>query len=862
MARRRPVVIDLFAGGGGASEGIRRALGRCPVVAVNHNPAAIEMHAANHPSTLHLTESVFATKPKIAAAGREVDLLWASPDCFPAGTLVLTEWGYRPIEDVRVGDMVLTHRGRWRPVTSVLSSSKPTFEVRGHGHHGLRVSGEHPFWTRTRQKRRVRQSPSGPSRTETTWAEPRWTKANALMAGHYWACPIRLDPLAVPWIVGRPLPLDERLWWLVGRYLADGWTRLTDHHAELVITCGRHEVESLRPLLNRWPRAGRRAATGELAWHERETSTAYQFTASHRGLVGWLRSEFGHLAHGKTIPGWVYGMPAAHRRALLDGYISGDGWDRGDIVEATTVSKPLAFGIRTLAASLGHVPAVYLRANSDVIQGRPVDARDAYHLRWRHHVDEAHAQHHSDDLHLFTPIRAVGAPGQAEPVFNISVADDESYVAEGVVVHNCTHFSRAKGGKPRSKEIRSLAWVVVEWARDVAPRVICLENVREFRQWGPLDENDVPIKARAGETFREFVRALEGEGYVVEWRLLVAADYGAPTSRERLFLVARRDGLPIRWPEPTFGPGRDHPWRTASEIIDWSIPCPSIFGRRRPLADATLRRIAQGMYRYVLGPKARPFIVGLTHGGRVYDSGEPLRTITTANGSEFAAISPVVAPILIQTGYGEAPGQSPRALDIGAPLGTVVSSGKHALVAAFLAKHYGGVVGQDLERPLGTVTAIDHHSVVAAHVTKFYGTATAGAPIDEPLPTITSGGGRGGGKAGLVAAFLTKWYSQGGNHQGVDKPLDTIVSKDRFGLVTVDIAGEPWAVVDIGLRMLQPRELARAQGFPDSYVLTGTKAEKIERIGNSVCPPVVEALVRANFEGVEMPEIQPGLWAA
>ncbi len=863
VSRRRPVVIDLFAGGGGASEGIRRALGRCPVVAVNHDPAAIMMHAANHPSTLHLTESVFATKPKTAAAGREVDLLWASPDCFPAGTLVLTESGYRPIEEVRVGDMVLTHRGRWRPVTSLLSSSKPTFEVRGHGHHGLRVSGEHPFWTRTRQKRRVRQSPVGTSRTETTWAEPRWTKADELMVGHYWACPLRLEPLAVPWIVGRSLPLDERLWWLVGRYLADGWTRLTDDRAELVITCGLHEVEGLRPLLNRWPRAGRRAATGELAWHERETSTAYQFTTNHRGLVGWLRSEFGHLAYGKTLPGWVYGMPAEHRRALLDGYISGDGWDHGDFVEATTVSRPLAFGVRTLAASLGHVPAVYRRANSDVIQGRSVEARDAYQLRWRHQVADAHAQHHADDLHLFTPIRAVGTPGPAEPVFNLSVADDESYVVEGVVVHNCTHFSKAKGGKPRSKEIRSLAWVVVDWAREVQPRVIMLENVREILGWGPLDQNDQPIKARAGETWREFVAALEGAGYRVEWRVLKAADYGAPTTRERLFLVARRDGLPIQWPEPSHGPGRAHPWRSAAECIDWSIPCPSIFERKKPLADATQKRIAEGLRRYVLGPKARPFLVGLTHGGRLYDAEEPLRTITTANGGEFAAVSPVVAPVLVQSGYGEREGQAPRVLDIGAPLGTVVAGGaKHALVAAFLAKHYGGVVGQDLERPLGTVTAIDHHSLVAAHLTKYYGSARAGSPVTDPLPTVTAGGGRGGGKAALVAAFLTKWYSGGGTSQAVDRPLDTIVAKARFGLVTVDIAGEPWAVVDIGLRMLAPRELARAQGFPDSYVLTGTKAQQIERIGNSVCPPVVEALVRANFHGVEMPAVQPMLWEA
>lgn len=496
-----------------------------------------------------------------------------------------------------------------------------------------------------------------------------------------------------------------------------------------------------------------------------------------------------------------------------------------------------------------------------------------------------HAANHPSTLHL------------VESVFNVR----PKATAAGREIDllwaspDCTHFSRAKGAVPRSKEIRSLAWVVVDWAREVRPRIIMLENVPEFATWGPLDDDGLPIRERAGETFLEFIRALEVQGYAVEWRSLVAADYGAPTTRKRLFLVARRDGLPIRWPEPTHGPRRAHPHRSAAECIDWSIPCPSIFERRKPLAEATQRRIAEGLWRYVLGPNARPFLVGLTHGGRLYDVDEPLRTVTTANGGEFAAVSPMVAPVvvanntnnvarpvtapvptvttggrnmlvspvLIQAGYGERAGQAPRVLDVNAPLGTVVAGGgKHALVAAWLAKHYGGVVGHGVDRPIGTVTAIDHHSLVAAHLTKFHGSALAGSPVDAPHPTITAGGGKGGGHAGLVAAFLTKFYSQGGRSQAADRPLDTVVSKARFGLVTVDLDGEPWAVVDIGLRMLQPRELARAQGFADSYVLTGTKAQQIERIGNSVCPPVVEALVRAQFDGVDLPVSQPTLWEA
>ena len=243
--------------------------------------------------------------------------------------------------------------------------------------------------------------------------------------------------------------------------------------------------------------------------------------------------------------------------------------------------------------------------------------------------------------------------------------------------------------------------------------------------------------------------------------------------------------------------------------------------------------------------KRRPFLVNLSHGGRVEPLDAPARTITaTPKGGDRA----LVAPTLVQTGYGERAGQAPRVLDLGAPLGTVVADGqKHALVAAFLAKHYGGVVGQPIDRSIGTVTGVDHHGLVSAHLTKFYGSSAAGQALDEPAPTVTAGGNRGGGHAGLVAAFLTKFYGTGGQHQRVDEPLHTVPTVDRFGLVTVDLDGEPWVIADIGMRMLQPRELARAQGFDDSYVLTGTKREQVARIGNSVCPPVARALAEAQL---------------
>lgn len=453
---------------------------------------------------------------------------------------------------------------------------------------------------------------------------------------------------------------------------------------------------------------------------------------------------------------------------------------------------------------------------------------------------------------------------------------------------DCGHFSKAKGGKPLNKKIRGLAWVVPRVMGQRRPEVSVVENVIEFMDWGPLNKHGKPNKNKKGQHFRKWLRQIRALGAEVEHRILDAADYGAPTHRKRLFVIARLDGLPIVWPEPTHGPGRAHPYRTAAECIDWTIPVPSIFGRTLkdgtpdPLAEATQRRIAEGLKRFVF-ENQRPFIVSVNHGrdvNRSRDAGLPMPTITSHNG--FA----VVAPTLVQTGYGERPGQTPRALDIQAPLGTVVACGvKHALVTAWLAKHYTGVVGHLPTRPIGTITTVDHHSVVtacltkyhgetegrvragqpvdeplhtidtaprfgvvAAHLTKFYGSAKAGQTVERPAPTITATGQH----IGLVAAFCVKYYGQGVG-QPVSEPLHTIVTKARFGLVTIDIDGQTYALVDIGLRMLTPRELARCQGFDERYQLVGTQAEQVAAVGHSVSPPLAEAIVRSNYPHAVVP---------
>jgi DNA (cytosine-5)-methyltransferase 1 len=466
---------------------------------------------------------------------------------------------------------------------------------------------------------------------------------------------------------------------------------------------------------------------------------------------------------------------------------------------------------------------------------------------------------------------------------------------------DCKHFSKAKGGAPVKKEIRGLAWVAIRYAATVKPKVIMLENVEEFVTWGPLATDGRPCPKNKGRTFSSFVNALRRLGYQVDWRELRACDYGAPTIRKRLFLIARCDGQPIVWPDPTHGDPaseavkakRLKPWRTAAEIIDWSLPCPSIFTRKKPLAENTLRRIARGIQRYVL-ESSEPFLVKVNHGydnfrGQSLD--EPLQTITSklgtgivvptlapfitehANGStqrNMPADAPlrticaqvkgghfaVVSPTLVQVGYGERKGQAPRAPGLDKPLGTVVAGGgKHALVAAFLAKHYGGNYtgpGSSLESPLPTATTVDHNALVTSSLVKLRNNCI-GQDLRAPVHTLTTGG-----HMGVVRAFLLKYYGTG-DGQPLQEPLHTVTTKDRHALVM--IKGEPYEIVDIGMRMLEPHELFAAQGFPADYIHDRTaggkklsKAAQVRMCGNSVCPPVAAALVRANLSAQQLGE--------
>ncbi|MEI8599943.1 DNA cytosine methyltransferase [Shewanella sp. PP-Sp27a-2] len=429
---------------------------------------------------------------------------------------------------------------------------------------------------------------------------------------------------------------------------------------------------------------------------------------------------------------------------------------------------------------------------------------------------------------------------------------------------DCKHFSKAKGSKPVSKEIRGLAWVTVRWAMMVRPRVLMLENVEEFKTWGPVIECPVteamrPCPERKGETFNAFVsmlstgidaehpalaecvetlglldtaKLMKGLGYKVEWRELRACDFGAPTIRKRLFMIARCDGQPIVWPEPTHGApnseavksGKLQPWRTAAECIDWSLPCRSIFGRKKPLAENTMKRIAKGIQKFVFDAK-EPFIVpqnvtlapfitehANASNQRNMPVDEPLRTICAeVKGGHFAVVQPVLA-------------------------------------AANICKHYGGNYsgsGDDLNNPLPTVTTVDHNALITSHMIKLRGT-NLGFAMDEPAHTITAGGLH----LGEVRAFFIKYYGNEQDGVACNEPLHTITTNDRFGLVM--IKGEPYQIIDIGMRMLEPHELFACQGFNPEYIISNyngksTKKQQVARVGNSVPPPFAEALTRANL---------------
>ena len=411
---------------------------------------------------------------------------------------------------------------------------------------------------------------------------------------------------------------------------------------------------------------------------------------------------------------------------------------------------------------------------------------------------------------------------------------------------DCTHHANAKGSKPLSTKRRSLAYSVVRWAREVQPQFIFVENVREFEGWGPLDNQGRPDKAKAGRSFKAWVRKICSFGYVAEWKLLTAADFGAPTTRTRLFMVFRRDGRPVVWPTPSHGAGRPQPWRSAAEVIDWNDLGRSIFDRAKPLADATLRRVVVGIEREVAG--GEPFLVKYYGTGTPAAVADPLDTITTRD--RFA----LVTPFLVKYHGGSKAHQAERTHALREPLRTLDTSNRFALVAPVIVRHNGGENGHQpaprkVGAPLGAVTTRNQDSLVTAHLmragylVKLYGTSTT-ADVRKPLPTVTTGGGKGGGHLAAVQALLRKFGTAPKAQRDLFSPLEP-------GMVVID--GEVWVIVDIFFRMLRPHELFKANGFRADYIIAPdldgkpmSLGKQTELVGNSVSPPPACALITSN----------------
>ncbi len=462
-----------------------------------------------------------------------------------------------------------------------------------------------------------------------------------------------------------------------------------------------------------------------------------------------------------------------------------------------------------------------------------------------HEANHPDTRHYVEDVFDIDPVEACGGRSVGLAWFS----------------PDCKHFSKAKGGKPVDKKIRGLAWVVHRWASAVRPRVIILENVEEFETWGPLTPDNKPCPKRRGLTFRRWKKGLEGMGYRVEMRVLRACDYGAPTIRKRLFIIARCDGRPIVWPEPTHCDPKEakarglKPWPTAADCIDWSLPCPSIFERKRPLAENTMRRIARGIKRYVIDAE-EPFIVNTRNGERggqrprVRGVDEPYWTVTS-QGSQGALVTPYITEHANASNQRNMPADEPVRTQC-----AQVKGGHFALVSAFLTKFRTGSTGSAMSEPVHTITAgpkvrpagAPHAmGIVTSHMVKLKGTCRDGQPTDTPMPTVQAGGLH----IAEVRALLFKYY---GNEEGgidITDPMHTIPTKDRFGLVMVK--GVLHRIVDIGMRMLAPHELYKAQGFPESYRIdiefNGkplSKSAQVRMCGNSVVPMLAKALVEAN----------------
>ena len=771
MTPREINTVDLFCGAGGATTGLELALERLGLrhkgLAINHWRVAVDTMTANHPDVDTKQMSIEEAVPADLVPGGRVDFLWASPSCFTAGHLVTTARGQVPIEDVQVGDVVLTHRLRWRRVVrKQCRGNAKTIVVQGAGHFGIECTPQHQFWLRPSfMDGRGREHPV------REYGVPQWMPIGRALANEaLWATPAWIDERLPALELPAALAGLADPWYVIGRWIGDGHSGSGRHH-DTCICCPHGQTEFLARVLS-----------GPRKWAYIEKRTVSLFTLTDSETYEWLTANFGRGAEGKQIPSWCLTMSHPWRDSLFRGYLDADGYTKQRRNQCCTVSRALAVSLRLLAESLGFRVGMSYddKRLTYCIEGRTGVALPQYRLHWNATLSPLRAaESFQEEGVVWSRVRKMREGRKNATVYNIEVEEDHSYVLDGIIVKNCTHHSRALGGKPRANQLRAQPELILTWLDQLFVRRLCVENVPEFVEWGPLSAAGRPIEARKGACFRAWIAALEARNYTVDWRVLNCADYGDATTRRRFFLQAVRRGCgKIVWPEPEyaedpqptlFGPPLKK-WRGIRECLDLSDTGTSIFNRDRPLAENTLRRVFVGLRKYC-GLDFQMDFLGADGPDepRLRSTEAPLAT-QPAGGNRTA----LVRSFLVRFNrHGDAE-------SIDKPLSVVAAGGQHhALASAFIVRNNRGCFAEDADRPLSSQQASTvHHALCTPIVLDHFKNGEA-RPTDEPVGSQTTHD-----RFSVVQAFAVDMSHPGDENDGgrvTDgaKPLKTATARNN-----------------------------------------------------------------------------------
>jgi DNA (cytosine-5)-methyltransferase 1 len=816
--KKKPLLVgDLLCGAGGTSTGAEKAVKELgyemELVAINHWPLAIETHRKNHPTARHYIEDVNVVKPQEVCEEGYLDLLVASPECiyfsrarggkpvndqkrmnpwaiirwltdldvrtllvenvpefcFPPETAILSKRGMVPISEICVGDEVWTHNARWKPVTHVAKHVSSTVRVVGYGNSIIEPTPNHEFYARQRAPKITVSGKYG--RHKTQMLEPEWVCAGILSghddtsaysrkhSGYMWATPYELPHywMRLPEQLGSNVH-GTAFFYMIGRWLGDGWVHKRKGKQDTVRICAnKAESDDLQEKLNET----------QMVWHRSSHSKSVDIfdlsSAESRRLIPWLLGNFGQYAGKKTLPAWIYGANEQQRWALIEGYYASDGHEYfNGLLIASSISRCLAVGIRLLLQSLGVNASISLITMKDLpkvnCREETMRYQQSYSVSWRRNT--YWEKNFKTEFHLWGKVRSVKPCRDNVEVIDITVADDHSFIADGQVVHNCN--------------------------------------------WGPLDDKGKPLSELKGLHFEAWIRTIWNLGYAAEWKFLNAADYGDATTRKRFFLIARKDGVPIRWPEPTHT-GNGNPqfynlpkWRAAREIIDWENHGRSLLDdpkyQKRPLSINTRKRIARGLEKY--GGVFAPLYVNLLGlDGKNGGSGtpeaftlanrsnsaprsmdQPIHTVTAENMGNLYIVQPDAEPFVL----GQQSASAPR--DTDQPIPTVAAAGAISLIDPQLVIYHGKSNTSKIDDPVPSQPTKSKLALVNPQIVKYYGTKADTESVDDPLSTVTTKG-----RFGLVKpeAIIVQTDQSGrpGLIRSVDDPVHTIVTKQNAGLV-------------------------------------------------------------------------------